>query len=232
MNRLGLPEPELNKIKETPALIHDLKVRYVMSHLASADDPKSQLNFEQLSKFKKIRKILPMGKASFASSSGIFLGKDFHFDVARPGISIYGVNPTPNEKNPMTPVVTLKARIVQVRTTKKGETIGYGETYRTSNQTKIATAAIGYADGFSRSLSNNTCGYIDDKKVPLVGRISMDLITFDITSIPEGEGLIGQWIELIGKHRTVDQIANEVGTIGHEILTSLGQRFHREYWSD
>ncbi len=229
MHRLGLSESELKKIKEKPEVIKNLKILYVMSHLASADDPNSQLNHGQLLKFKKIRKILPMGKASFAASSGIFLNKNFHFDIARPGIAIYGVNPTPNEKNPMFPVITLKARIVQVRIAKKNETVGYGGTYRTTNKTRIATVAIGYADGFSRFLSNNTFGYIENKKVPLIGRISMDLITFNVTSIPENVSLIGQWIELIGKHHTVDQIANEVGTIGHEILTSLGQRFHRVY---
>ena len=204
-------------------------VRFVISHLASADEAASPQNALQLSAFRDARKVLPMGAACLANSSGVFLGPDYHFDMARPGVALYGVNPTPGRPNPMAATVRLRARIHQVRDAEPGETVGYGASYGVEKPAKIATLPVGYADGYLRSLSNAGCGTIDGRRVPLVGRVSMDLITVDVSDIPEQDRQPGQWVELIGPDNHVDAVAEAAGTIGYEILTSLGNRYHRVY---
>ena len=232
MLRLGLPPKELSIIKDEPGRLNGLNVRYVMSHLISAEDEKSKLNFKQLSEFKKIRTYISMGQASIANSSGIFLGSEYHLDVTRPGAALYGINPTPDQRNPMLPTVTLLGRIIQIRDGKPGDTVGYNATHRINKNKKIATVSVGYADGYLRSLSNNASGMIDGVSVPLVGRVSMDLVTFDVTEIPERKRQPGQFVELIGKNKPVDLIAHSAGTIGYEILTNLGNRYNRMYLGD
>ncbi len=229
MLRLGLPPDELNTLADAPDRLTGLNVRFVMSHLASADEVESDQNPLQLAAFSRAREILPMGQACFANSSGIFLGPDYHFDMARPGVALYGANPTPGQPNPMVPTVTLKSRIAQVRHATAGETVGYNATYRIDEKALIATVPVGYADGYLRSLSGVASGMIDDIIVPLVGRVSMDLITFDVSAVPEEKRQPGQWIELLGPNITVDSLAAQAGTIGYEILTNLGRRYHRVY---
>ena len=229
MLRLGLTPAELSVLQGQPNILDGLKVRFIMSHLASADDVKSELNSAQLDAFKRARTTLPMGQACFANSSGIFLGPEYHFDIARPGVALYGLNPTPSEINPMEPVVTLIGRILQIRDAQPGETVGYNATHNVRNRSKIATVSVGYADGYLRSLSNKASGMIDGNSVPLVGRVSMDLITFDVTAVPEPRRQPGQFIELIGKNNPIDEIAQSAGTIGYEILTNLGRRYNRIY---
>ena len=232
MLRLGLPPDELAAIADDQTLVSGLDVRYVMSHLASADEPGSPQNRRQLTAFHAARRILPMGAAWFANSSGIFLGPDYHFDMARPGVALYGVNPTPGRPNPMRPTVHLKARIAQVREARPGDTVGYGATHAVNGAAKIATLPVGYADGYLRSLSGAGSGTIDGIPVPLVGRVSMDLITLDVSTVPEAQCQPGQWVDLIGPDNTVDAVAEAAGTIGYEILTSLGRRYHRVYTGD
>jgi len=229
MLRLGLPPDELSRIADDESLTAGLNVAYIISHLASADEPESLQNAQQLAAFREVRKVLPMGRACLCNSSGIFLGADYHFDLARPGVALYGVAPVPGQPNPLSPVIDLKGRIIQLRDAAAGDTIGYGATYRVEQPTRIATVPVGYADGYLRSLSNNACGYIGGAKVPLVGRVSMDLITFDVSGVPEHDCRPGAWIELIGANNSVDDAAAAAGTIGYEILTSLGNRYHRVY---
>jgi len=229
MLRLGLPPAELATLVDDPGRLAGLDIRLVMSHLASADEAGSDQNAIQLAKFQQARQTLAMGSTCFANSSGVFLGSDYHFDLARPGVALYGVNPTPAGPNPMTGTITLKARILQVRDAQPGETVGYGAAFGVNKTSKIATLPVGYADGFLRSLSNAGQGMIDGIPVPLVGRVSMDLITLDVTAVPDAQRQPGQWVELIGAANPVDAVADAAGTIGYEILTSLGARYHRVY---
>ncbi|PIW29074.1 MAG: alanine racemase [Rhodospirillales bacterium CG15_BIG_FIL_POST_REV_8_21_14_020_66_15] len=228
MCRLGLDRREYARVAADPSLLDGVNIETVMSHLASADEDSSQ-NAEQLAHFREIRKHLAMGRASFANSSGVFLGPDYHFDLARPGVALYGVNPTPGRLNPTAQVVRLQAKILQVRDVDSPETVGYGATHRIAGPSRIATLPVGYADGYLRSLSNRATAYIGDFEVPLVGRVSMDLITIDVTGVPEAQCRPGAAVDLIGPRHTVDDLAAQAGTIGYEILTSLGRRYHRAY---
>ncbi|MFQ5765698.1 MAG: alanine racemase [Rhodospirillales bacterium] len=229
MLRLGLPPDELRVLADEPARLDGLDIRNVLSHLASADEPECPKNAEQLQAFLDVRRVLPQGKASFANSSGIFLGPDYHFDMARPGVALYGGAPVPGESNPMAQVIILQGKIAQVRAVDTPQTVGYGATHRIEGPGRIATLAVGYADGYLRSLSNRGTGYIGDIPVPVVGRVSMDLITLDVSGVPEDSCPVGGLVDLIGPHNPVDRIAAEAGTIAYEVLTSLGNRYHRVY---
>ncbi|MBI2584567.1 MAG: alanine racemase [Rhodospirillales bacterium] len=229
MLRLGLPPDELETLADRPGLLDGLEVAVVMSHLACADERAHPKNRDQLAAFADVRRRLPMGKASFANSAGVFLGRDFRFDIARPGVALYGVAPIAGEPNPMAQVVRLQAKILQVRRVDTPQTVGYGATHRVEGPGRIATVPVGYADGYLRSLSNRGTGYIGDIPVPVVGRVSMDLITLDVTQVPERQASVGALVDLIGPHNPVDRVAQEAGTIGYEILTSLGARYHRAY---
>lgn len=229
MLRLGLPPDELKTLSDDPGLLDGLDVAVVMSHLACADERAHPKNREQLAAFADARRVLAMGKASFANSSGVFLGSDYHFDIARPGVALYGVAPQIGEPNPMAGVVRLQAKILQVRRVDTPQTVGYGATHRIEGPGRLATIPVGYADGYLRSLSNRGTGYIGEVPVPVVGRVSMDLITLDVSGVPESVASVGTTVELIGPHNPVDRVAEDAGTIGYEILTSLGKRYHRAY---
>ncbi len=222
MARRGLPKPEADAI---PA---DFAPVLVMSHLACAEIPDHPLNEQQRAAFAALRARWPRARAALANSSGAFLPAAYHFDMVRAGAALYGVNPTPGRANPMRPVATLRARIVQVRDVDPGTTVGYGAAHRFAKAARVATVAVGYADGYPRSLTNRGFGYIGEVRVPLVGRVSMDLASFDVTDAA-GEARPGGFIELIGPHATVDQVADAAGTIGYEILTGLGRRYDRRY---
>jgi len=229
MLRLGLPPDELSRIADNPEILADLEIGYVLSHLASADEEGTDQNERQLSEFKTACTILKAKRASFANSSGIFLGPEFHFDLARTGVALYGVNPLPGRPNPMSQVVSLQGKILQVRNVDTPQTVGYGATHRIKKPGRIATVGVGYADGYLRSLSNCGSGFLGGCHVPLVGRVSMDLITFDVSDVPEKDVHPGAFVELLGQNVTVDNVAEAAGTIGYEILTSLGSRYHRVY---
>jgi alanine racemase len=229
MLRLGLPPDELAALAENPGLLEGCDVRMVISHLACADERDNPKNREQLAQFNKIRRMLPMGRASLANSGGVFLGSDFHFDLARPGVVLYGVAPLAGEPNPMAQVVRLQGKIIQVRRVDTPQTVGYGASHRVEGPGRIATVPVGYADGYLRSLSNRGTGYIGLRPVPVVGRVSMDLITLDVTGVPENLASVGQTVDLIGPLNPVDMVANDAGTIAYEILTSLGRRYRRVY---
>jgi alanine racemase len=220
MNRLGLPLAELAGLR-----LGGIELAYVMTHLVASEAQADPINAVQAERFAAACAALPGVKRSFANSSGIFLGPGFGSDLARPGAALCGINPTPGRANPMRPVVRLRARVLQVRAIAAGETVGYNGTWRAARASRIATVSVGYADGWLRSLSNRGHAVFDGAPVPLVGRVSMDLTTFDVTDHPAiGPG---DWLDLIGPGRDADAVAADAGTNGYEILTSLGARYHR-----
>ena len=226
LSRLGLSPAEFAGGVDRIAV---LDPSTLISHLACAETPAHALNATQRERFVAARQRLPTSGASLAASSGIFLGREFHFDLVRPGAALYGVNPCPDATNPMRPVVRLAAKIIQVRKIDRGESVGYGAAHIMDGPGLLATAAIGYADGWPRSLSHRGCGWLAGKRVPLLGRLSMDLATFDVSAAAPSERYPGNMIELIGEHYGVDDAAADAGTIGYEILTALGARHHRVY---
>jgi alanine racemase len=233
MNRLGLSITEAQGI--IPRInAGDHGITLVMSHLASAELVNNSTNAKQLAAFREIASHFTNVPASLANSSGIYLGAQFQFDLVRPGAALYGVNPTPEADNPMQPVVELKARIVQIRQVERGETVGYGGTWTARRPTKLAVISAGYADGYFRAASANdgTRGaevVVAGKRCPIAGRISMDLLAVDITDLPPGAARRGHMVTLIGEGITVDELAHHFGTIGYEVLTSLGRRYARVY---
>ncbi len=229
MSRLGLDQQELNVLADDHSRLSGITLTYVMTHLACGDEPDHPLNAAQRDEFAAARTRLPAAKGSFANSPGIFLGPDYHADLARPGMALYGLNPTPHLPNPMRQVVKLKGKIIQVRQIDTPRTVGYGAAWRASGPSRIATVGVGYADGFLRQLSNRASAYLGDKPIPLVGRVSMDLITLDVSGVPEDSAVPGALVDLIGPHNTPDDVADAAGTIGYEILTSLGRRYRRVY---
>src|SRR6516162_4905764 len=167
--------------------------------------------------------------ASLAASSGIFLGPGFHFDFVRPGAALYGINPQPGSPNPMRQVVRLKGRILQVREVERGESVGYGATHVMNRPGRLATVALGYADGWRHSLSHRGSGRLGGQRLPLLGRVSMDLVVFDVSTADPALARPGGFIELLDDDYGVDAAAADAGTIGYEILTALSRRCHRAY---
>jgi alanine racemase len=227
MSRLGLDARELSVLSDDHGRLDGIAVQYVMSHLVSSEVPDDPLNVIQRDRFVAGMRRLPVAPACLENSSGIFLDQSFRFDLARPGAALYGVNPTPGRDNPMRPSASLSARILSVREIPAGASVGYSATWTATRPTRIATVGVGYADGWHRSHSNTGAAIFDGEQVPLVGRVSMDLTTYDVTDHPDAQP--GGWLELLGPHRTVDDAARDAGTIGYEILTSLGSRYHRIY---
>jgi alanine racemase len=227
MSRLGLDARELAVLQQDHARLGGIDLRYLMSHLVSSEVSGDPLNRHQRERFDAACAKLPPAPLSLANSSGIFLGADWGSDLARPGAALYGINPTPDRPNPMHLPVRLRTRVLSVRDVQPGESVGYNATWRATQPSRIATAGIGYADGWHRSLSGQGRAFFDDTPVPLVGRVSMDLTTFDVTGLPSV--VPGAWLELIGPRQTPDDVAVAAGTNGYEVLTSLGRRFRRIY---
>src|SRR3954447_7740899 len=233
MNRLGLTLAEAQAI--IPRInAGDHGITLVMSHLVSAEQLNSPVNAKQLAAFRGIASEFSGVPAALANSSGVFLGAPFQFDMVRPGAALYGVNPTPEADNPMQPVVDLKARIVQIRNVERGESVGYGGTWTARRPTRLAIIAVGFADGYFRAASSNdgTRGaevIVAGKRCPVAGRVSMDLIAIDITDLPPNAARRGHMVTLLGEGITVDELAHHFGTIGYEVLTSLGRRYARIY---
>ena len=233
MNRLGLRGSDVDILIQGD-LLGSFESAIVMSHLACADDPENPMNEAQRSSFDTLRaKLLDM-PACFANSGGIFRGEPYHYDMVRPGISLYGGRAVNGVANPMQPVVTLQARIVQLRDAEPGETVGYGATRKLTRPTRIATVACGYADGLFRRLSagdgeTGLSGLIGGHLAPILGRVSMDTITLNVTDIPAELTSRGALVELLGHQTSVDDLADLAGTIGYEVLTSLGRRYQRVY---
>jgi alanine racemase len=229
MNRLGLSPEEQDRLAADPGLLDGLAIRGWISHLACSDEAHHPKTPEQLSAFRAILKRLPPAPASLATSSGIFRGPEYLLDLVRPGAALYGINPTPDRPNPMRAVVTLCAPILQVRPVDTAMTVGYGATHVLPGRGRVATVALGYADGYPRSLGGRGQAVIGDHRVPVIGRISMDLVTLDVTAVPDEVAHPGAMVEFIGPHAPVDEVATAAGTIGYEILTALGPRVARVY---
>lgn len=226
MARLGLPAQELAALREDAALLEGLRVDYVMTHLASSEVPGAPENQRQAAKFAAVAAQFPGARTSIANSSGMFLGPNFASGLTRPGAALYGLNPMPGRENPMREVVSLTAPIIQLHELEPGETVGYNGTWTAQRRSTIATVGVGYGDGFLRALSNAATARFDATQVPLVGRVSMDLTTFDVTDVLAQPG---DFLQLIGPGHGPDELAREAGTNGYEILTSLGRRYRRRY---
>lgn len=222
MNRLGA------SADIDPALCKGLDLHYVMSHFSSSDEKDHPANERQARAFAKVCARFPQTKKSLANSSGVFRDKDWHHNLVRPGYALYGGNPTPEATNPVKRVIDLKVRILQTRDVKKGEHAGYNETYTFENDTALATVALGYADGFMRAGSNSAKLYWNGRACPIRGRVSMDLIIVEIGHLPSPPKT-GHWLEVLGPNQSVDSLAADCGTIGYNILTALGPRYHRLY---
>lgn len=240
MNRLGLSPGEALALANDPARPASFSPVLILSHLACGDDPLHPMNRMQLDRFRAATRAFDGVEASLANSAGVFLGEDFHFDLTRPGISVYGGAAVNGEPNPMKPVVTAEARILQVREARIGEGVSYGATAVLSRDSRIAVAAIGYADGYLRSLSgagvplrqtvsSGAKGYLHGRHIPLIGRVTMDLTHFDVTDLPAGSVRPGDFIELFGPHMPIEAVARAGGTIDYVLLTSLGSRYRRDY---
>lgn len=240
MNRLGLSPSEARTLAGENRLTRALTPRLLLSHLACADDPAHHLNRRQLESFESLGRVFDGIESSLANSAGCFLGPAFAFDLARPGIALYGGRPVNGIDNPMEPVVTAEARIVQVRRVPAGETVSYGAASALSRDTLVAVASVGYADGYHRAGSGagvplrdvrpqGARGILHGHAVPVLGRVTMDLTMFDVTGLGPAAVAAGDWIELFGPNLPIDDAAAAAGTISYELLTSLGRRYHRHY---
>ena len=233
MNRLGV-SPEEAAALAPRAQTQNHGIALLLSHLACADIPDHPLNAKQLRLFRELRALYSGIPASLANSSGIFLGDATYFDLARPGAALYGINPTPGRPNPMTSVVELAGRVVQIRAVAREQTIGYGATWTARRNSRIAVVSLGYANGLLRAGSAadehpGGAAIVAGKRCPIVGRISMDLLMIDITDLPDGAVRRGNFATLIGGELDIDEVAAAAGTIGYEVLTRLGMRCHLEY---
>jgi alanine racemase len=237
MNRLGLTPEEAIAFAGTAKSVRPV---LLMSHLACADTPSHALNRRQLEAFQAVRAAFGDIETSLANSAGIFLGSDYLFDLARPGIALYGAEAVSGTANPMKPVVTAEARVVQIRYARQGQPVGYGASTMLYRDTRIAVGSAGYADGYPRaasgsgvpvraSVSEGAYGFIAGRRVPVIGRVTMDLISFDVTDVPDQEIRIGDHIELFGPNIPIDEVGRASGTVGYELLTGLGNRYHRRY---
>ncbi len=232
MNRLGLTLHDALDLRRNARLLAALAPDLIISHLACADTPDHPMNRRQLALFREVRAQFPDLPASLANSAGVFLGPDYHFDLVRPGIALYGGVAVQGLTNPMRAVATLEARVLAVREAEEGETVGYGATQSFKQPARLATLSIGYADGYHRLAGGSderpgAWAWVRGQRAPLAGRVSMDLITIDVTNIP---GVTrGDWVELFGRHVPVDEVARHAGTIGYELLTNLGRRYERVY---
>jgi len=234
INRLGLDVDQVRAIAAEKSLLAQFEPSLIMSHLAKADEPDDPFNELQRRRFEALRGLLPPMPASLANSGGAFLSREFHLDLVRPGIGLYGGNPFLRQANPFKPVVRLEGKVLQVKRVAAGETVGYGGSWRAERPSLIAVVAAGYADGYFRACSFP--GSADQAKVlvcggyaPVVGRVSMDMITVDVTDVPSQGIVRGTMVELFGEGITVDDLARWSGSIAYEILTRLGSRYPRLY---
>lgn len=234
MNRLGLSAAEVEAVAAARDLWSTVKLSLVMSHLACADEPEHPKSETQRKIFDQLRARLPRALASIANSAGMLLGRAYVYDLVRPGIALYGGKPQSRGQHEFAPVVHLMGRILQVRNVSPGETVGYGATRTLTRPSRVATVAVGYADGFFRSLSTKDgetgfVAYAGNHAAPILGRVSMDLITVDVTDVPEAFSARGDFVELMGPHVTAQIVAHHAGTIDYEVLTNLGARAFRRY---
>lgn len=231
MNRLGLTQGEWDRCKDK---LDGIGLTHLLSHLACADEPGHSLNEEQRACFVALTQDFPETRKSFANSCGLFLGRAFHFDEARPGRALSGMDLPAGINNPLRPALTLTTPIVQLRTVERDGTMGYGATQTVKKGMRLATLAGGYADGLHRALSNRDgCTahhfHIGGTPVPLVGRVSMDFIVVDVSALPESVLRLGTEVEIAGANQSIDTLALSAGTIGYELMTHIAPRVQRRY---
>jgi len=233
LNRLGLTFAEFTKFHKDGGF-QGLRPSLVLSHYVSSEDPADPITTRQTTTFAEVRSALPGVDASLSNSSGFFLAEPPRYSLMRLGYALYGGNPTPGAPNPMKPVVRLEALVMQVRQAPAGDTVGYNTTWTARRDTTIATISLGYADGWFRSQSGTDAhpggiALVHGAPCPIVGRVSMDLITLDITDLPQGVVKRGDKAVLIGDGISIDDVAKRAGTNGYEVLTDLGRRYNRIY---
>jgi alanine racemase len=232
MSRLGLPGAELATLaSEANTRLAHIRTVLVMSHLACADSASDPMNAIQLSRFREALAMLPAAPASFASTGGILLGKDYVFDLVRPGIGLYGGNPHAGHENPFEPAARLTGRILQIHRANPGDSVGYGSTFEIKRPSLLATVGLGYADGLMRSMGNRGYAAIVNHRAPIAGRVSMDLTTLDVTDIPQRLLEIGNEVEFFGDVISLEEAADWAGTANYEILTATAPRVPRHYES-
>lgn len=229
MARLGLSSADVALLAARRELLEGIDLEFVLTHLACADEPEHPLNHEQLRRFESLRRQLPLAPTSIGNSAGSLFDSAHRGDLIRPGIALYGGNPFSDRPNPMAPVVTLRAPILQIREVAEPLTVGYGATYLASPPARLAILGVGYADGYPRCLGNRGTAAVHGRRVPVVGRVSMDLTCVDISALPRDVVRVGDAVELIGSVVGLDEVAEAAGTISYEILTGLGRRLVREY---
>jgi alanine racemase len=233
MNRLGMSAEEAAAL--APRLQQENHgITLLMSHLACAEVQDHPLNASQIRLFRELRMLYHGVPASLANSAGIFIGDTAHFDVARPGAALYGINPMPGRTNPMRNVLTLSGLVLQVRKVPQGESVGYGATWNAKRASRIAVAALGYADGLLRAGSGpdrkaGGSAIVAKKRCPIVGYISMDLTCIDVTDLPNNAVRRGDSATFIGEDLLIDEVAASAGTIAYEVLVRLGSRCHLAY---
>ncbi len=228
MNRFGLDNKDIARLMKNPQILIKANIYMLLSHLACSDEPENVMNNRQLLEFRSLIGRLPKVTASLANSGGIYLGKNFHFDLVRPGLALYGSVPGHLQNN-LTNCISLYGRVLQLREVDKGQLVGYGGTYKLTKRSRIATIGVGYADGYQRSLSGLSTVFHHGSPLPVVGRISMDSITVDISSLPDNKLKEGNFVELLGKNFTIDQAASLAQTVPYEMITGLGRRHYRYY---
>lgn len=221
MHRLGF---DFENFDPTP--FDGLLVTLVLSHLANADRRDDTLSDLQAARYAALTRLFPGARTSLGNSAGVLSG--IGSDVARPGIALYGANPFATGRSPMRPVATLEARVVGLRTVRPGEPVGYGGTFRTAHETRVAVLGVGYADGVPRAISNRGVVAYRGQRLPVVGRISMDLMHVDVTAA-RSPVAVGDWLEVFGHTVRVDDLAAAAGTIPYEVLTGIGSRVVRDY---
>ncbi|MGN7292929.1 alanine racemase [Rhizobium sp. SAFR-030] len=229
MSRLGMAAEEAEALATDPALLSGIDVRAIMSHLACADDAEDPHNAAQEQSMLRFEDMFPGVPVSFANSGGAFLGPNYRGALVRPGIALYGARPTDLPVRPMERVVTIEAAVVQTRIVPAGTAVGYAATHVTEGERRLATLALGYADGVLRSLSNRGAFYFDGVRLPILGRVSMDSTIIDISDLPAGTLKLGSLVEWIGPQQSIEDVAEDAGTIPYEILTSIGHRTLRRY---
>jgi alanine racemase len=229
MSRLGMSAAEVEAVVSDAAFAQAVDVRLLMTHLACAESPDAASNRRQLDSFRGLAQRFEGAPLSIANSAGTFLDAAFHGDLARPGLALYGAAPSPAQAGLLRPVVRVDARVAQVRWIEPGASVGYGLAFTAARRTCIATLSVGYADGWPRRLGGRAAAWFQGRRLPIVGRISMDSMTVDATDLPPDALAEGDDVELIGPNAALETVAEQAGTIPYEILTGLGRRLTRTY---
>lgn len=229
MSRSGLEEPEFAQLCQDSWLRSTLNLVLLLSHLACADEPARSLSVEQLERFERVRQHWPGLAWSLANSAGIFLGARYHGDLVRPGIALYGGRPLASGANPMSEVVRVEGQVLQIRAIREPVSVGYGATRQVLPPARIATVGVGYADGYPRVLGNRGYAVHAGQPAPLIGRVSMDLLTLDVSAAAHAELAVGDCVELLGGGVPLEDAAALAGTVNYELLTNLSRRAQRIY---